>query len=1172
MTSSDDSFVHLHVHSEYSMLDGAARVKPLIDAAIAEKMPAVAVTDHGNMFGSFDFWRTATAAGIKPIIGTEAYVTPGTHRSDKTRVRWGSSAQGRDDVSGSGAYTHMTLLSETTEGMHNLFRMSSLASIEGYYFKPRMDRELLSTYAKGVIGTTGCAGGEIQTRLRLGQYDEAKKAAAEFQDIFGKDNFFCEVMDHGIDVERRTMTDLFRLAKELDLPLLATNDLHYTHAHDAKAHAALLCVQSGSTLDDPNRFKFDADEFYLKSAEQMRQLFRDHPEACDNTLAIAERCNVEFNTSASYMPRFPVPEGENEETWFLKEVERGLHIRYPNGIPDDVRARANYEAGVIVQMGFPGYFLVVSDFIKWSKENGIRVGPGRGSGAGSMVAYAMKITDLDPLVHGLIFERFLNPDRVSMPDFDVDFDDRRRGEVIHYVTEKYGDERVAQIVTYGTIKAKQALKDSSRVLGFPFGMGDKLTKAMPPPVMGKDVPLTGIFDKTHPRYKETVDLRTIVETDPEAKTVFDTALGIENLKRQWGVHAAGVIMSSDPLIDIIPIMKREQDGQIVTQFDYPACEALGLIKMDFLGLRNLTIVSDALDNIESNRGHRIELEELPLDDPGAYELLARGDTLGVFQLDGGPMRSLLRSMKPDNFEDISAVIALYRPGPMGADSHTNYALRKNGLQKITPIHPELEEPLQEILGQTYGLIIYQEQVMSVAQKVAGFSLGQADILRRAMGKKKKSELDKQFEGFSGGMRERGYSDAAVKALWDILLPFSDYAFNKAHSAAYGVVSYWTAYLKAHYPAEYMAALLTSVGDARDKLAVYLNECRRMGIQVLPPDVNQSIGFFAAVGEDIRFGLGAVRNVGFNVVEAIRATREREGEFTSFHDFLRKVPLQVANKRTMESLIKAGAFDSLGATRRGLIEIHEDAVESAVSLKRNEANGQVDLFGGIFELDATAEAVPDRPEWSKKDKLAFERDMLGLYVSDHPLAGLELELAKHASTTITDLLTSDHTEDGDTVTIAGLTTSVQHRVAKTSGNQYGMIQVEDFGGEITVMFMGKAYQEFAPTLVNDSVVVVRGRVSMRDDGMNLHAYSIFSPEVGQGGSSGPLTLTMPDFRATTDVVTQLGGILTRHSGDAEVRLKLVRGDTARLFEIPYPVKVTPDLFGELKSLLGPNCLG
>src|SRR5690554_1319919 len=899
------------------MLDGAARVKPLIAAAVEQGMPAVAVTDHGNVFGAYDFWKTATEAGIKPIIGTEAYLTPGTHRSDKTRVRWGNG--GGDDVSGSGAYSHMTLLSETTEGMHNLFRLSSRASIEGYYFKPRMDRELLSQYGNGLISTTGCASGEIQTRIRLGQYEEAKKAAADFRDIFGKENFFCEIMDHGIDVERRAMSDLLRLAKELDLPLLATNDLHYTHAHDATSHAALLCVQSGATLDDPNRFKFDADEFYLKSASQMRELFRDYPEACDNTLLIAERCDVKFNESANYMPRFPVPEGETESSWFIREVNAGLDKRYPGGVPERVRSQANYEVGVILQMGFPGYFLVVADFINWSKENGIRVGPGRGSGAGSMVAYAMRITDLDPLKHGLIFERFLNPDRVSMPDFDVDFDDRRRGEVIKYVTEKYGDERVAQIVTYGTIKAKQALKDSSRVLGFPFGMGEKLTKAMPPPIMGKDIPLTGIFDKAHPRYKEAADIRAVVETDPEAKTVFDTALGLENLKRQWGVHAAGVIMSSDPLIDIIPIMKREQDGQIVTQFDYPACESPGLIKMDLLGLRNLTIIDDALDNIEANRGFRPVLEELDFDDRAAYELLSRGDSLGVFQLDGGPMRSLLRLMKPDNFGDISALIALYRPGPMGANSHTNYALRKNGLQPITPIHPELEEPLQEILSTSYGLIIYQEQVMAIAQKVAGFSLGQADILRRAMGKKKKSELDKQYEGFAGGMKERGFGEAAVKALWEILLPFSDYAFNKAHSAAYGLVSYWTAYLKAHYPAEYMAALLTSVGDSKDKMAIYLNECRRMGIKVLPPDVSESINYFAAVGEDIRFGLGAVRNVGSNVVEGIIASRA-EGPFTSFHDFLNRVPLHVANKRTVESLIKAGAFDSMGDTRRALMEI------------------------------------------------------------------------------------------------------------------------------------------------------------------------------------------------------------------------------------------------------------
>ncbi|MDA4895223.1 MULTISPECIES: DNA polymerase III subunit alpha [Microbacterium] len=1169
-----DSFVHLHVHSEYSMLDGAARIGPLVQEAVKQGMPAVAVTDHGNTFAAFEFYKAAKDAGVKPIIGIEAYVTPGTHRSDKSRVRWGSPEQQRDDVSGSGAYTHMTLLSETTEGMHNLFRLSSTASIEGYYFKPRMDREILQKYSKGLIATTGCPSGEIQTRLRLGQYDAARAAAAEFQDIFGKENYFAEIMDHGLEIERRVTGDLLKIAKDLGIPLVGTNDLHYTHQHDAKSHAALLCVQSGSTLDDPNRFKFDGDGYYVKSAAEMRQVFRDHPVACDNTLLIAERCDVSFNTSANFMPRFPVPQGETEESWFIKEVEKGLHYRYPNGIPDAVRKQADYEVEVISSMGFPGYFLVVADFINWAKDNGVRVGPGRGSGAGSMAAYAMRITDLDPLEHGLIFERFLNPDRVSMPDFDVDFDDRRRGEVIQYVTEKYGDERVAQIVTYGTIKAKQALKDAGRVLGFPFSMGEKLTKAMPPAVMGKDMPLDGMFDKDHPRYKEASEFRTVIETDPEAKTVFDTALGLENLKRQWGVHAAGVIMSSHPLIDIIPIMRREQDGQIVTQFDYPSCESLGLIKMDFLGLRNLTIISDALANIKMNRDEDLVLEDLALDDRAAYDLLARGDSLGVFQLDGGPMRSLMRLMKPDNFGDISALIALYRPGPMGANSHTNYALRKNGLQEITPIHPEFTESLADILEESYGLIIYQEQVMAIAQRVAGFSLGQADILRRAMGKKKKSELDKQYEGFHAGMRANGYSDGAVQALWEILLPFSDYAFNKAHSAAYGVISYWTAYLKAHYPAEYMAALLTSVGDSKDKMALYLNECRRMGIKVLPPDVRESINFFAAVGEDIRFGLGAVRNVGSNVVDGIVQAREKEN-FTSFHDFLKKVPMHVSNKRTIESLIKAGAFDSMGDTRRALVEIHEDAVEAAVGQKRNEAQGAIGFdFDSLYDdLEEAAPAkVPERPEWTKKDKLAFEREMLGLYVSDHPLAGLEVPLAKHASIAINSLLESEDLQDGDQVTIAGLITSVQHRVAKASGNPYGMITVEDFHGEITVMFMGKTYLEFQGMLQSDAIIAVRGRVSRRDDGMNLHAQAAFTPDVGSFDAAGPLTLVVPEQRATERVIEDLADVLRRHAGETEVMLTMHRGGRAKVFEVPMPVSVTADLFGDLKSLLGPQCLG
>lgn len=1156
------------------MLDGAARLGDLFSHTKELGMNSLATTDHGFVFGAFDFWNKARNSGVKPIIGVEAYLTPGTARQDKTRVRWGDG--GRNDVSGAGSYTHMTLWAESTQGMHNLFRMSSLASLEGYLYKPRMDRDLLQTYGQGLIATTGCPSGEVQTKLRLGLYQEAKQAASDFRDIFGAENFFCELMDHGLDIERAIQGDLIKLAKELGLPMVATNDLHYTHAEDSASHAALLCVQSGSTMADPKRFKFDADEFYLKSPQEMRAIFSDHPEACDNTLLIAERCDVEFNTKANFMPRFPVPEGENEESWFVKEVEAGLQYRYPKGIPDAVRKQADYEVGVIVQMGFPGYFLVVADFINWAKNNGIRVGPGRGSGAGSMAAYAMRITDIDPLEHSLIFERFLNPDRVSMPDFDVDFDDRRRSEVIRYVTEKYGDERVAMIVTYGTIKAKQALKDSSRVLGYPFSTGERLTKAMPPDVMGKGIALADVHNPEAKRYSEADELRELLKSDADSQKVFEMALGLEGLKRQWGVHAAGVIMSSDPLIDIIPIMRREQDGQVITQFDYPTCEGLGLIKMDFLGLRNLTIITDAVENIKLNKGIDLVLEDLELTDKASYELLARGDTLGVFQLDGGPMRSLLKLMRPDNFEDISAVLALYRPGPMGANSHTNYALRKNGLQEITPIHAELEEPLAEILGTTHGLIVYQEQVMAIAQKVAGYSLGQADLLRRAMGKKKKEELDKQFEGFSQGMRDNGYSDAAIKALWDILLPFSDYAFNKAHTAAYGVISYWTAYLKAHHPAEYMAALLTSVGDDKDKLAMYLNECRKMGITVLPPDVNESSVNFTPVGTDIRFGMAAIRNVGVNVVEAMVAAREAEGAFTSFKDYLLKVPAVVCNKRTIESLIKAGAFDSLGHPRRALAMIHEEAIDSVITLKRNEAIGQFDLFAGFEDQEPEASLtteIPDLPEWEKKDKLSFERDMLGLYVSDHPLQGLEGLLSQHADQTITSVIGEDGPNDGAIITIAGMITSLSRRIAKASGNAYARAEVEDLGGSMEVMFFGQVYGPIASVLAEDLIVVVKGRLQKRDDGaVTLNCMELSVPDLSDN-MNGPVVITMQTHKATEAVVTELGDVLRTHRGTSEVRL-LLQGDTrVEVMGLPVHLRVnpTPSLFGDLKVLLGPTCL-
>jgi len=1173
-------FTHLHVHTEYSMLDGAARLGDLFTHAKELGMKSMATSDHGFLFGAFDFWRQAKAHDIKPIIGVEAYLTPGTHRTDRSRVRWGDGS--RDDVSGGGAYTHMTMWAETTEGMHNLFRASSIASLEGQLYKPRMDREVLQTYSKGLIATTGCPSGEVQTRLRLGQFDEAVQAASEFRDIFGKDNFYCEVMDHGLDIERNVQEDLHRLAKKLNLPFVATNDLHYTRQEDHTAHAALLCVQSGSTLTDPKRFKFDADNFYLRSAEEMYALFGDIPGACENTLEIAERCNVEFNTKANYMPNFPVPEGENEESWFVKEVEKGLHYRFPDGVPDKVRKQAEYEVGVITSMGFPGYFLVVADFINWAKRNGIRVGPGRGSGAGSMVAYAMRITDLNPLDHDLIFERFLNPDRVSMPDFDVDFDDRRRGEVIDYVTEKYGEEKVAQIVTFGTIKAKQALKDASRVMDQPYSVGERLTKAMPPDVMGKNIALANVYNEEDKRYAEAADLRALIE-DPVDKIygqVFETAKGLEGLKRQWGVHAAGVIMSSKDLVDVIPVMRREADGQVITQFDYPTCEGLGLIKMDFLGLRNLTIISDAVENIKSNRGIDLDLESLSLDDPESYRLLARGDTLGVFQLDGGPMRSLLKLMEPEEFEHISAVLALYRPGPMGANSHTNYALRKNGKQEIEPIHPELEEPLKDILDTTYGLIVYQEQVMAIAQKVANYTLGEADLLRRAMGKKKKAELDKQYATFHDGMISNGYSEGAVKALWDILLPFSDYAFNKAHTAAYGLVSYWTAYLKAHFPQEYMAALLTSVGDNKDKLALYLNECRAMGITVLAPDVNESTLTFAPVGDDIRFGMGAIRNVGANVVEGMIAAREEKGRYESFNDFLKKVPLQVCNKRTIESLIKAGAFDDLGHTRRSLSLIHEAAVDAAVAVKRKEAAGQFDLFGSLGMDDALGDeltvTIPDVPDWDRREKLNFERDMLGLYVSDHPLRGLERALSDAATHSVHDIIGEDsHVRDGETVTVAGMLTGVSRRIAKSSGNQYASVELEDpSGATITVMFFSRAYETMGAALADDLICSIRGRVQRRDDGsVNMSAQELQILEISDDGRAAPITIVVPEYLVTEANLKELKETLRDHRGTADVRMLIRTRDKEQLVLLDASVRVEPNpsLFGEIKTIFGPSCI-
>ncbi|MFB9906856.1 DNA polymerase III subunit alpha [Allokutzneria oryzae] len=1165
------------------MLDGAAKIAPLFAEAQRLNMPAVGMTDHGNMYGADQFYQQSKKFGIKPIIGIEAYLAP-TSRGHKKPVFWGEPHQRGDDISGGGAYTHMTMVARNATGLRNLFKLSSLASIEGYYRKPRMDRDLVQQYAQGIIATTGCPSGEVQTRLRLGQEKEAVQAAADYRDIFGAENFFLELMDHGLDIERRVREGLLKIGKDLGIPPLATNDSHYVTKDQADTHSALLCVQSGKTLNDPNRFKFDGDGYYLKSAAEMRQIWDSEvPGATDSTLLVAEMVES-YDEVWSYhdrIPMFPVPEGENQETWLRKEVMRGLEWRFPNGIPDGYVERAEFEMNVINQKGFPAYFLVVGDLVKYAKEVGIRVGPGRGSAAGALVAYALGITNLDPIPHGLLFERFLNPERASMPDIDIDFDDRRRGEMVRYATEKWGHDRVAQVITFGTIKTKAAIKDSARVhYGQPgYAIADKISKALPPPIMAKDIPLSGIVDPKHERYPEAAEVRTLVENDSEVAKIFETARGLEGLIRNAGVHACAVIMSSQPLMDSIPLWQRD-DGSIITGWDYPSCEAIGLLKMDFLGLRNLTVIGDAIENIKANRGEDIDLDTLELDDKPTYELLGRGDTLGVFQLDGGPMRDLLRRMQPTAFEDIVAVGALYRPGPMGMNAHNDYADRKNGRQKVKPIHPDLEEPLQDILSETYGLIVYQEQIMFIAQKVAGYSMGRADVLRKAMGKKKQEVLEKEFEGFQQGMRDNGFSDEPIKALWDTILPFAGYAFNKSHAAAYGLVSYWTAYLKANYRAEYMAALLTSVGDNKDKSAVYLSECRRLGIKVLPPDVNESALRFSAVGQDIRFGLGAIRNVGANVVDSIIKTREQKGAYTSFTDFLDKSELVCCNKRVIESLIKAGGFDSFDSTRLGLFQVHEEAVDAVVPLKRQEAMGQFDLFGaGGDDEEPSEDASPlahlkfSAEEWPRKQLLGYEREMLGLYVSAHPLDGAERALRQNAPRSIAEII-ADPPKEGE-IAIAGMISAMERRVNK-KGEPWAICTVEDLDASVEVLFFPKSYSVLSEELVEDAAVAVKGRVNWREEKMSIFGSGLVTLDIAEADltQDPPLVIKLMASKVNATLVEDLKHTLKAHPGETPVHLKIQNNRRAFTLAVDdgFRISTSGAFMGELKALLGAGCVG
>jgi DNA polymerase III subunit alpha len=1139
------SFAHLHVHTEYSMLDGAARVDDLFAEAARMGMPALAMTDHGQLFGAVDFYMAGQRHGVKPILGVEAYLAPGS-RFEKQR---------RDVAE---PYSHLTLLAENQTGYANLLRLVSAASLEGYFYKPRMDRELFERYGEGLIATSGCLGSEVNQRLLKGDRKGAAATLAEFRDLFGAGNYFVELHDHGLPEQRRVNPELIALAGDLGLPLLASNDLHYTRKADASPHEVLLCIQTGAVLADPKRFKLEGDQFYLKTPAEMRDLFADHPEACDNTLEVAERCNVQLRFGGNLLPHFDVPDGHTLESWLRAEVERGAAQRYGDSFGGAVRDRIDYELQVIDQLGFAGYFLIVADLCRHAREHGIRVGPGRGSAAGSCVSYCLRITDLDPIAYGLMFERFLNPGRNEMPDIDLDFDERRRGDMIRYATEKYGADHVAQIVTFSTIKAKQAIRDSARVLGFPYKLGDDLAKAMPPPVLGKERSLAEAF-------KLSAELRVARDNDPEARQVLDTAAGLEGLRRQWGVHAAAVVISRDPLVEQVPIMKREADGAIITQYEMNGVAKLGLLKMDFLGLRNLTVLDDTLVHLRA-KGVDLDLGALPTDDPATFKMLQAGDSDGVFQMESEGMRRLLRQLRPDRFEDIVALIALYRPGPM--EEIPKYIAGKRDPRQVKHLHPLMEE----ITADTNGVLVYQEQIITLLQKVAGYTAGEADLVRKAIGKKIEALMRKEEPRFLAGCREKGLSDDQAATLWRLIQPFAGYSFNRAHAAGYGLVAWQTAYLKAHHPVEYMAALLTSVKDDKDARPKYLGSCRRMAITVLPPDVNESDSDFTPAPDGaIRYGLSAVRNVGEQVVEAIIGARREKGRFTDFFDFCEKVDISVLNKRVIESLIKAGAFDSLGMPRRGLFEVHEVAVDRVTARKRAEAAGQFSLFGGLGDgEDVVTEPLPavGTEEWEKTQRLAFEKEMLGQYVSDHPLLGLEHVLSRAADTSLSSLT---ERSDGAVVTVAGILAKLTRKFTKR-GEVYVIADLEDLDGGAECIFFPQVYTQHQGILVQDAVVVVKARVDARDETPKLVALEVKPPNLSEPGSA-PVVLNLEARACNDGVVTRIKHILGSHRGKSPVHLQIRGARSTMVVRLGDEFRVDPrnGLYAEIKAELGPDAL-
>ncbi|MGQ9629760.1 MAG: DNA polymerase III subunit alpha [bacterium] len=1074
-------FVHLHTHTQYSLLDGMCKIEELIELAHRFKMPALAITDHGNMHGVISFYERAIEAGIKPIIGMEAYIAP-TSRFDKTPSKNNTESN----------LFHIILLAKNNEGYRNLIKLSTLAFLEGFYYKPRIDKELLREYGRGLIGLSSCLKGEVPGLILKGRAEDAKRAIREYQSILGDDNFFLELQENGLEEQRIANRGLIELGQELSVPLVATNDCHYLHKEDHRAHEILLCINSKKTLEDERRLSFKSKDLYFKSPREMKEMFSEVPKALSNTKLIAEKCNVEIELGKVYLPHYEAPDGKNHEEYLEELCYKGLKERYKEITPE-VEGRLRHELDVIKKMGWAGYFLIVYDFTKFAKDRGIPVGPGRGSAVGSIVSYCLGLSAFDPIKYDLLFERFLHPHRVSDPDIDTDLCVNRRQEVIDYVIKKYGQEKVAQIITFGTLGAKSCIRDVGRVMGMPYGEADRIARLIPG---GPKVTLQGALNSSP-------ELRDLYKNDPRAREVIDAALKLEGLNRHASIHASAIVIAKDDITNFAPLYKGSKDDDaIATQVDMDDVAKVGLMKFDFLGLQTLTMIHDAVEMIRRTKGVELDIDNIPLDDPETFRLLCEGRTVGIFQFEGSMATDLLRRGRPASFEDLVDLNALNRPGPLGAGMVEDYIARKHGRKPITYDHPLLEPALKS----TYGVCIYQEQVMRIASDMGGFTLGEADLLRRAMGKKKPEEMAAQRERFIKGAAERGVDAETASAIFDKLEYFAGYGFNKSHSVAYSFISYQTAYLKAHYPTEFMAALLTSELGKPDKIVQYLSECREMGIEVLPPSVNESAVNFTVVGEGkIRFGLAAIKNVGVQAIQSIMASRERDGPFKNIFDFCERVDLRLINKRVLESLIKAGAFDDLNGKRYArsqMLAVVDSAIASAQAVQKERDIGQFSLLDGLARKDAEDDShlFPDMPEFGESELLAMEKEVLGIYISSHPLIRYAKDLKAHTNATTSSL---KERLNGDRVRIGGMITEVKSFTTKKGNRRMASITLEDMEGSAEVTIFPDVYERVK--VKKDMICIVEGTVNLNGERHSkVIASDIIEPPFGPAPGEPPQT--------------------------------------------------------------------